>query len=104
MGGTYLSARLPVRAPPATGRFHQKSTVGDRFQGEIDRRRSIEQEKGRKKKRKKKKRREKIPIARAWSSLVRRRRSRAVAGRQRLRTARGSRALFLQRGEKDRGD
>ncbi|RWW41286.1 hypothetical protein BHE74_00053238 [Ensete ventricosum] len=30
-GGTYRSARLPVRGPPATGRYHQKSTVGGRF-------------------------------------------------------------------------
>ncbi|RWW27341.1 hypothetical protein BHE74_00019543 [Ensete ventricosum] len=31
MGGTYRSARLPVRGPPTTGRFRQKSTVGDRL-------------------------------------------------------------------------
>ncbi|RWW52448.1 hypothetical protein BHE74_00041123 [Ensete ventricosum] len=31
MGGTYRSARLPVRGPPATGRFRQKSAVGGRF-------------------------------------------------------------------------
>ncbi|RZS02744.1 hypothetical protein BHM03_00032814, partial [Ensete ventricosum] len=70
MGGTYRSARLPVSGPPATGRFHQKSIVGGRLKGEIDRRRSIEgeidrrqsieREKGRKKKkRKKKKKKEK---------------------------------------------
>ncbi|RRT54643.1 hypothetical protein B296_00033215 [Ensete ventricosum] len=28
---TYRSIRLPVRRPPTTGRFRQKSTVGDRF-------------------------------------------------------------------------
>ncbi|RRT43949.1 hypothetical protein B296_00054759 [Ensete ventricosum] len=57
MGGTYWSVRLPVRGPPATGWFGQKSTVGDRFrpsvvdfsrrrpiEEEIDRRRSIERE------------------------------------------------------------
>ncbi|RZS09378.1 hypothetical protein BHM03_00040455 [Ensete ventricosum] len=31
MGGTYRSARLPVRGPPATGRFCQKSGVGGRL-------------------------------------------------------------------------
>ncbi|RWW77169.1 hypothetical protein BHE74_00014682 [Ensete ventricosum] len=89
----------------------KKSAVSDRLKGEINRRRSIEGEinrrrsierkKGKKKKRKKKKKKEKrrkrIPIARARSSPVRRHCSRAVA-------ARGSRALFLPRGEKDRGD
>ncbi|RWW02197.1 hypothetical protein GW17_00034725 [Ensete ventricosum] len=85
----------------------------------IDRRRSIEREKGRKKKKRKKKkkkekRRKRIPIACARSSPVRCRRSCVVAsrasspptGRQRPRAvaARGSRALFLPRGEKDRGD
>ncbi|RRT41883.1 hypothetical protein B296_00040756, partial [Ensete ventricosum] len=65
MGGTYRSARLLVRGSPAIGRFRQKSTVGDRLKGEIDRRRliegetdrrwSTEREKGKKKKRKKKK-------------------------------------------------
>ncbi|RRT70874.1 hypothetical protein B296_00027137, partial [Ensete ventricosum] len=70
MSGIYRSVRLPVRGPPATGRFRQKSAVGDRLKGEIDRRRSIEgeidrrwsieREKGRKKKkRKKKKKKEK---------------------------------------------
>ncbi|RWW77136.1 hypothetical protein BHE74_00014724, partial [Ensete ventricosum] len=72
------------------------------IEGEIDRRRSIEQEKGkkkkkRKKKKKKKRKEERIPIARARSSPVRRCRSCAVA-------AHGSRALFLPRGEKDPGN
>ncbi|RWV78995.1 hypothetical protein GW17_00059940 [Ensete ventricosum] len=31
MGGTYWSARLPVRGPPTTGWFRQKSTVSDRL-------------------------------------------------------------------------
>ncbi|RRT64953.1 hypothetical protein B296_00040847, partial [Ensete ventricosum] len=30
-GGTYWSVRLPVRGPPATERFRQKSTVGGRL-------------------------------------------------------------------------
>ncbi|RZS08860.1 hypothetical protein BHM03_00039895 [Ensete ventricosum] len=34
-GGTYRSARLPVRGPPATGRFPQKSTVGGRFRPSV---------------------------------------------------------------------
>ncbi|RZR98114.1 hypothetical protein BHM03_00027416 [Ensete ventricosum] len=68
-GGTYWSARLSVHRPPATGRFCQKSTVGGRLkgeidrrrsiEGEIDRRRSIEREKGRKKKKRKKKKKKK---------------------------------------------
>ncbi|RWW58625.1 hypothetical protein BHE74_00034544, partial [Ensete ventricosum] len=95
--------------PPKIDCRRSISAVGSRLkgeidrrrsiEGEIDRRRSIEREKGRKKKkRKKKKKREKIPIARARSSTVRRRRSRAVAARE------PSRALFLPRGEKDRGN
>ncbi|RWW85848.1 hypothetical protein BHE74_00005446 [Ensete ventricosum] len=28
MGSTYRSVKLPVRGPPATGQFRQKSTVG----------------------------------------------------------------------------
>ncbi|RWW33087.1 hypothetical protein GW17_00002220 [Ensete ventricosum] len=97
--------------PPKIDRRQSISTVGDRLkgeidrrrsiEGEIDRRRSIEREKGKKKKRKKKKKKEKrrkrIPIARARSSPVHRRCPRVVG-------ARGSRALFLPRGEKDRGD
>ncbi|RZR71500.1 hypothetical protein BHM03_00005513 [Ensete ventricosum] len=65
---------------------------------DFDRRRSIEQEKEKKRrKRSKKEKRKRIPIARAQSSPMHRRRSHAVA-------ARGSRALFLPREEKDRGD
>ncbi|RWW33566.1 hypothetical protein GW17_00001716 [Ensete ventricosum] len=121
-GGTYRSARLLVRGLPAIGQFRQKSTVGDRLKGEIDRRRSIvgetdrrwstEREKGKKKKRKKKKNgkekkkeylspargpRPYAVAARARSPLASRQRPRAVA-------TRGSRALFLSCGEKDRGD
>ncbi|RWW06382.1 hypothetical protein GW17_00030295 [Ensete ventricosum] len=101
------STRLPVRGPPATGWFRQKSTVGDRLkgeidcrrsiEGEIDRRQSIEQEKGKKKKkrkrRKKEKRRRRIPSARVRSSPARCPRSRAVV-------ARGSRRFFFRAGRK----
>ncbi|RZR78420.1 hypothetical protein BHM03_00003751 [Ensete ventricosum] len=31
MGGTYWSVSLPVHGPPATGWYHQKSTIGDQF-------------------------------------------------------------------------
>ncbi|RZR82117.1 hypothetical protein BHM03_00008470 [Ensete ventricosum] len=103
---TFTARYIPVRqvagtriaryraVPPATERFRQKSTVGDRLkgeidcrrsiEGEIDRRRSIEREKWKKKKKrkKKKKKRKRIPIARARSSPVRRRCSRAVAARR----------------------
>ncbi|RWW75232.1 hypothetical protein BHE74_00016752 [Ensete ventricosum] len=60
-----LQSWLPVRGSPATGQLCQKSTVGDRLkgeiyrrrstEGEIDRQRSIEREKGKKKKKRKKK-------------------------------------------------
>ncbi|RWW12442.1 hypothetical protein GW17_00023889 [Ensete ventricosum] len=60
---------LPVCGSPATGQFCQKSIVGDRLkgeiyrrrstEGEIDRQRSIEREKGKKKKRKKKEKKRK---------------------------------------------
>ncbi|RWW20487.1 hypothetical protein GW17_00015405 [Ensete ventricosum] len=111
-GGTYWSARLPVRGQSAIGRFHQKSTVDDRLKGEIDRRRSIEgeidhrrsieREKGRKKKKRKKKKKKRKEEKKYLSPaigprLCAARRSRAVA-------ARVSRALFLPRREKDRGD
>ncbi|RWV84197.1 hypothetical protein GW17_00054101, partial [Ensete ventricosum] len=82
MGGTYRSARLPVRGPPATRRFRQKSTVG----GRLSEKREEEEEE------KKKKRGEK-----EYLSPARGPRPCAVV-------ARGSRALFLPRGEKDRGD
>ncbi|RWW55237.1 hypothetical protein BHE74_00038132, partial [Ensete ventricosum] len=114
MGGTYRFVRLSVRGPPATGRFRQKSTVGDRLKGEIDRRRSIEREKGKKKKkrerRKKEKRRRRIPSARPRSSPARHRRQHAVlacvpsppAGRQcpRVASARGSWRFFSRAGRK----
>ncbi|RWV79300.1 hypothetical protein GW17_00059585, partial [Ensete ventricosum] len=47
----------------------------------IDRRQSIEREKGKKKRKKKKKKGKRIPIARARSSPVRYRRLRAIAAR-----------------------
>ncbi|RWW37843.1 hypothetical protein BHE74_00056978, partial [Ensete ventricosum] len=83
MAGTYRFARLPVRGPPATGRFRQKSTVGGRLSEKKGGRRR------RGKRRKKKKRGEKKPIARAQSSPVRRCRPR-VAGA--LSPARGERS------------
>ncbi|RWW70835.1 hypothetical protein BHE74_00021463 [Ensete ventricosum] len=95
---------------PKIDRRRSISAVGGRLKGEIDCRRSIEREKGRKKKRKKKKKKEKrrkrIPIARAQSSPVRRRRSRVVAARGLPAPAcrRRPRALFRLHGEKDRGD
>ncbi|RWW73002.1 hypothetical protein BHE74_00019153, partial [Ensete ventricosum] len=79
--------------PPKIDRRRLISIVGGRLKGEIGRRRSIEREKGRKKKWKKKKKKEKrrkrIPIARARSWPVRRRRPR-VAGA--LSPARGERS------------
>ncbi|RWV90042.1 hypothetical protein GW17_00047785 [Ensete ventricosum] len=39
MGGTYRSARLPVRGPPAIGRFHQKLAVDGRLRKKKGRRR-----------------------------------------------------------------
>ncbi|RWW44356.1 hypothetical protein BHE74_00049883, partial [Ensete ventricosum] len=97
--------RLPVRGPPATGRFRQKSTVDGRLR-EIDCRRSIEEEKGKnKRKRKKKKRGSKN------TSLARRPHPPAVAARHRLLAIapRGSpacghrpRPLFLPREETER--
>ncbi|RWW15687.1 hypothetical protein GW17_00020468 [Ensete ventricosum] len=71
-GGTYQSFRLPVRGPPATGRYHQNRPLTVDFghrqsiEGEIDRRRLIEGEKRKKKKkrkRRKKKRRRRIARA-----------------------------------------
>ncbi|RWW71019.1 hypothetical protein BHE74_00021269, partial [Ensete ventricosum] len=111
-GGTYRSARLPVRGahywaiPPKIDCRQSISTVDDRLkgeinrrqsiEGEIDRRRSIERQKGRKKKKRKKKKKKRntyrmrTVLARAPSPLGRRRRPR-VAG-----------ALSPSRGEKSR--
>ncbi|RWW36317.1 hypothetical protein BHE74_00058672 [Ensete ventricosum] len=63
-GDGYRSARLTVRGPLATGRYRQnQSSVVDfgcrrSIEGEIDRWRSIEGEKGKKKKRKRRKNKE----------------------------------------------
>ncbi|RZR72478.1 hypothetical protein BHM03_00013841, partial [Ensete ventricosum] len=54
-GGTYRSARLPVRGPPTIGRYRQNPLSVVVF----GRRRSIEGEKGKKKKKKKKRKRRK---------------------------------------------
>ncbi|RWW60927.1 hypothetical protein BHE74_00032048, partial [Ensete ventricosum] len=54
-----MIGKTKVCGPPATGRFRQISTVGGRSKGEIDRRRSIEREKGKKKKKKKRKKKKK---------------------------------------------
>ncbi|RZS05861.1 hypothetical protein BHM03_00036418, partial [Ensete ventricosum] len=78
---------------------HRRSNEGRNrwsIEGEIDRRQSIEREKGKKKKkRKKKKKKRKEEKKNTYRS--RGPRPRAVAARE-------SRALFLSRGEKDRGD
>ncbi|RWV96066.1 hypothetical protein GW17_00041255, partial [Ensete ventricosum] len=91
---------------PKIDRRRLISTVGGRLkgeidrrrsiEGEIDRRRSIEREKGKKKKKRKKKKKKKRG-EKEYLSLARGPRPWAVA-------ARGSRALFLPRGENDRGD
>ncbi|RWW14042.1 hypothetical protein GW17_00022217 [Ensete ventricosum] len=99
--------------PPKIDRQQSISVIGGRLKGEIDRRRliereinrqwSIEREKGRKKKKRKKKKKKRntycqhVVLACASSSPASRQRSRVVA-------ARGSWALFLPRGEKDRGN
>ncbi|RWV95035.1 hypothetical protein GW17_00042377 [Ensete ventricosum] len=56
MSGTYWSARLSVRGPPATGwyDFDRRRLI----EGEIDRQLSIVGEKGKKKKRKRRKKKE----------------------------------------------
>ncbi|RZR85580.1 hypothetical protein BHM03_00012596 [Ensete ventricosum] len=95
MGGTYRSARLPVRGPPATGRFHQKSAISGRLRDKSTVGGRLSEKKGgrrRRGKRRKKRKEEKKDL-----SSVRGPRPCAVA-------ARGSRALFLPHGEKDRGD
>ncbi|RRT57241.1 hypothetical protein B296_00044212, partial [Ensete ventricosum] len=76
MGGTYQSAKLPVRGPPATGRYCQKSTIDGRFSREIG---LIEGKKGKKKKRKRRKIKLSAVLARAPSPPASR--PRAVTGR-----------------------
>ncbi|RZS00208.1 hypothetical protein BHM03_00029870 [Ensete ventricosum] len=94
---------------PKIDRRRSISAVGGRLKGEIDCRRSIEREKGRKKRKKKKKKRKeekkntyrpRAVLARASSPL------RVVAARGLPAPAchRRPRALFRLHGEKDRGD
>ncbi|RZR77381.1 hypothetical protein BHM03_00002424 [Ensete ventricosum] len=88
MGGTYRSARLPVRGPLATGRFRQKSTVGGR----------LSEKKGRRRRRRGKRRKKKRERGeKEYLSPARGPHPCAIA-------ASGSRALFILRGEKNRGD
>ncbi|RWV93356.1 hypothetical protein GW17_00044192 [Ensete ventricosum] len=92
----YRSARLPVHGPPAIGRYRQNRPLAVDF----GRRRSIEGEKGKKKrKRRKKKKSRRIPRASLSCTPLPssgRREPSPLAGRPR--------AIFLPRGEKDRGD
>ncbi|RWW02652.1 hypothetical protein GW17_00034245 [Ensete ventricosum] len=99
------------RRRPIEGEIDRRWSI----EGEIDYRSSIEREKGKKKKRKRikkeKRKEERIPSAHVSSSPARRRHPHAVlthapsppAGSQHpcAVAARGSRALFLPRGEKD---
>ncbi|RWW70964.1 hypothetical protein BHE74_00021329 [Ensete ventricosum] len=100
-GGTYRSAKLPVCRPLATGWYRQNrsSTVDFDYRRSIERemdcRRSIEGEKGKKKKRKRRKKKK---------NTSRRPRSRAVAACGSPVSRRYPRAIFLLRKEKDRGD
>ncbi|RWW33565.1 hypothetical protein GW17_00001728 [Ensete ventricosum] len=112
MGGTYRSARLPVREPPATGRFCQKSavdgqlseksTVGDRLRKKKGRRRGKEKKEGNK---------EYLASAVLASAVLARLpsppagRLRAVAARGRGRFfSRARRRSVSPREETDRGD
>ncbi|RWW11258.1 hypothetical protein GW17_00025147 [Ensete ventricosum] len=89
MGGTYRSARLPVCGPPATRRFRQKSTVDGRLREKSIVGDRLSEKKGRRRRGKEEKK--------EYLALAHGPRPSAVA-------ARGSRALFLPRREKDRGD
>ncbi|RWW47514.1 hypothetical protein BHE74_00046486 [Ensete ventricosum] len=73
-GGTYRSARLLVRGPPATGRFRQKSTVGNQLREKSTVGGRLRKKKGRRRgKGKKKRREERIPRPRAILACRRRR-------------------------------
>ncbi|RWW19206.1 hypothetical protein BHE74_00008942 [Ensete ventricosum] len=96
--GTYWSARLPVRRPPATGGTikNRPSTV------DFGRRQSIEGEKGKKKKKKKRKRRKKKRRRRKPSAVL----ARVLPARRHQASAL---ARFFSRtsprsGRKDRGN
>ncbi|RZR88486.1 hypothetical protein BHM03_00016097 [Ensete ventricosum] len=82
MGGTYRSVRLLVCGSPVTGRYRQKSTVGDQLREKKGRRRRII----RRGKEDKRRRGEEEPILHMMSSPARHRRPRL-------------RALFLPREE-----
>ncbi|RWW34706.1 hypothetical protein GW17_00000516 [Ensete ventricosum] len=93
--------------PPKIDRQRLISAIGGRLKGEIDRRRSIEREKGKKKKKRKRRKKEKrrkntqrprAVLAGAPSPLACRCRPRVTIA------CALSRALFLPREEKDRGD
>ncbi|RWV98551.1 hypothetical protein BHE74_00016218 [Ensete ventricosum] len=93
-GGTYRSVRLPLRGPPATGRFCQKSIVGGRLKKKSTVSGRLRKKKGRRRgKEEKKKRRKRIPCPHA---VVARARGRFFSRARRRSVSPG--------GEKDRGD
>ncbi|RWW18853.1 hypothetical protein GW17_00017131 [Ensete ventricosum] len=77
-GGTYWSARLPVRGPPATERFRQKSTIDSQLREKptVDGR--LRKKKGRRRGQEKKKEGKKEYLAHAPSSPAYRRRLRVA--------------------------
>ncbi|RZS14919.1 hypothetical protein BHM03_00046679 [Ensete ventricosum] len=86
---TYWSAGLPVGGPPATGRFRQKSIVGDRLKKKLTIGGRLRKKKGRRRgKDKKKKEGKKEYLARGRGRFFSHVRRRSVS----------------PRGEKDRGD
>ncbi|RWW27887.1 hypothetical protein GW17_00007655 [Ensete ventricosum] len=79
VSGTYQSARLPIREPPFTGRFGQKSIVGGRLRKEKGRRRGKEKKK-RGRKNTSLARRPRSPVVVARRSPTRHRRPRFTRG------------------------
>ncbi|RWW01652.1 hypothetical protein GW17_00035294 [Ensete ventricosum] len=104
MGGTYWSARLPVRGPPTTERFRQKSTVGGRLREKSTVGGRLRKKKGRRRgKQKKKNEGKKEYLARAPSSPAYCRGPRVGRGRGRFLSCARRRSVS-PRGETDRGD
>ncbi|RWW81866.1 hypothetical protein BHE74_00009703 [Ensete ventricosum] len=95
MGGTYRSARLPVRGPPATGRFRQKSTVG----GQLSEKREEEEEEEKEEKKRKEEKKDLSAVRGPHPCAVAACGSPASASRQRPRTVAAceSRALWGER-------
>ncbi|RZS17089.1 hypothetical protein BHM03_00049199 [Ensete ventricosum] len=103
-GGTYWSVRLLVHGSPATGRYHQKSTIGGRLREKSTVGSRLREKKGRRRRRrgkyeKKEEEEKKEPTFHVMPSPAV-----PACGSLACRRCPRPRALFLPREEMERGD